>query len=103
LHATPNRRSLLPAFLRRRINFMRNGTGSSSRPLRRSGGTALAKIATLADDLLSLGESYEELLRLRERVAALSRRKGKNKKKTKPAAAKRLRPKAGRSPKRPRR
>jgi hypothetical protein len=40
---------------------------------------------TLFDDMVSLEESYEELLRLRERVAALSRRK---RKKVKPNARK---------------
>ena len=66
-------------------NPMRNGTRSSHRPPRPSGKRARSNIMTLFDDMLSLGESYEELLRLRERVAALSRRK---RKKTKPSARK---------------
>jgi hypothetical protein len=54
----------------------------------------------LFDDTVSLEASYEELLRLRERVALLSRRKQK---KTKPNARKRHRPRGKGSPKRPRR
>jgi hypothetical protein len=53
----------------------------------------------LSESILSLGESYEELLWLRERVAALSRAR---RQKTKPNATKRVRPKAKRPAAKPR-
>jgi hypothetical protein len=78
---------------------MRDETRPGRRLLRSPSTKARAKFVTLFDSILSLGESYEELLWLRKRVAALSRKR----KKTKPNARKRLRPKTRRSPSRPRR